>query len=72
MTNPTTGDNPLIEIARAIGRLEALVGAALSQQTNHETRIAALEEFKTKAMVYVTILSAGVGLVGWAIQTWLK
>jgi hypothetical protein len=69
-----TGD-PLIEIARAIGRIEALVGAAIAQQTNHEARIGKLEDDATKAKVYIaiasTIASGLIALAGWLIKNWM-
>ncbi len=69
-----TGD-PLIEIARAIGRIEALVGAAITQQTNHEARIGRLESDATKAKVYIaiasTVASGVIALAGWFIKHWI-
>ncbi|MGY5795210.1 hypothetical protein ACXHXM_34205 len=74
MTQQFTGD-PLIEIARAIGRIEALVGASMTKQSDHETRIGKLEESATKAKVYIaigsTVASSAIAAGVWLIEHWI-
>ncbi|TXR49885.1 hypothetical protein [Phyllobacterium endophyticum] len=71
-----TGDNPLIEIARAIGRIEALVGTAMARQNDHEERIGKLEEgaikVKTSIALFSTVASGAIAAAVWAAEHFWK
>jgi hypothetical protein len=72
--NFTIPGDPLIEIARAIGRIEALVGTALARQSDHEARINKLEDvttkLNTKITVYATVAGAAVSVGAWLAEHW--
>jgi hypothetical protein len=56
-TNFGTGDNHLMDIARAIGRIEAMLSNVTGRQTDHEKRIGSLEEAALKVRTTITLVS---------------
>ena len=72
MEHISIAGDPLIEIARAIGRLESMLESSLKQHDNHEQRIGSLEVSHTKFKTYITVIGTlaggAVSLGAWVLE----